>query len=336
MLLELTLHTWRAVVTPLHALAIGCTIFRLWHRYRIRQLWWDDYWATISLFFDVVYTSTPFLRYDISDPRPTKEMRIMIYWLTALIFPPGTWSARISIGMSIARIVPSQTHTRHMLYAMNGLFGSMCIGQMLHKIVICTRDTSWHNNAAVQCYLGSGVGVLSLCTDLTADACLVTIPLRMLWRVKLPRTQRRLILSIFASSFVSSLVGIVYTVFVFQKQKGGQVWGYWIGLIAGIKAAVTLLVCNLLVIVMFLYRIFWKDEADTVSEPSETRSKPTHPLPTTSTFIIPRPTILSLTEISNTQRIGTATHLSEPLTVVQSTPCRGSLPLAPSNRCVSM
>ncbi|KAF8074577.1 hypothetical protein FPV67DRAFT_1408645, partial [Lyophyllum atratum] len=309
------------VVTPLHVLAISCTIFRLWHRYRKRQLWWDDFWAAVSLLVDVVYVTTPFLRYDVSGTGLSGQMRIMIFWLSSLSFPPVIWFVlAISIGMSIARIVPPQTRARYLLYAMNGLFGLMLIGQLLHKIIICTRDTSWQNTTAVQCVLGNNVGILSLCTDLVADACLVTIPLRMLWRVKLPRTQRRLILSIFASSFVSSLVGIVYTVFVFQMQKNrGQ-------------SAIILLVCNLLVIVMFLYRTFWSDETDTVSEPSETRSKPTHPLPTTTTFMLPPATAITLTEISRMQetRTGTGTRISSSFFSIHSAPCRGSSPTRPA------
>jgi len=114
--------------------------------------------------------------------------------------------------MSIARIVPLQTRTRYLqVYAINGLFGLILVEQMLHKTILCTRDTSWHNNVDVQCHVGGGVGILTLCTDLFADTCLVTIPLRMLWRVKLPRTQRRLILSIFASSVGPSLGYAHYT-----------------------------------------------------------------------------------------------------------------------------
>ncbi|RDB23785.1 hypothetical protein Hypma_008905 [Hypsizygus marmoreus] len=60
----LTLATWRAVATPLHIVAIGSTAFRICHRHRKRQLWWDDYWAAISLCFDAIYMITPWLRDD--------------------------------------------------------------------------------------------------------------------------------------------------------------------------------------------------------------------------------------------------------------------------------
>jgi hypothetical protein len=51
----------------------------------------------------------------------------------------------------------------------------------------------------------------------------------------------------------------------------------------------TLLVCNLLVIVTYLYCLFWKDDDNDVREPSETRpSQPLEPA-----------TIITLTQISD-------------------------------------
>lgn len=328
MLPELTLLIWRAVTTPLHVIAIGSTIFRLYHRYRIRQVWWDDYWAGASLFIDLIYVPAPWLRYESDDPRPPKEKRIMAYWFTAMLFPLVVWFARISIGMSIARLVPPQTRTRYLLYAMNGMFALMCAAQLLHKIVICTRNTSWHHNRAVHCYVGSGLGILSLCTDLVADACLVTVPMRMLWRVKLPRSQRRLILSIFTSSVASSFAGIIYTAFVLKSQKQSGNWVYRTGFVSSIKAAVTLLVCNLLVIVMYLYRKFWKDENDDVSEPSETRDKPTHPLPPT--------TILMLTEVSPARTADVHTkRVSASFVFERSAPCSLPAHIREPGRCLT-
>jgi len=317
MLPDVSLATLKGVVTPLHVLAVGCTVFRVWHRYHKRQLWWDDYWAALALLFDLAYAWTPFLRFDTDDLglHLSKSAEIGSFWLSAMMSPLVTWSARISIGMSIARIMPPQTRTRYLLYAMNGMFGLMCVGQMLQKIVKCTRDTSWHNNDDVRCHLGNAAGVLSLCTDLTADTCLVAVPLRTLWRVRLPKPQRRLILLTFASSVLSSLIGIIYCVFVVLKiNEEPQKNRRRMALINGIKIAVILLVCNLLVIAMSLYRVFWKDETDTVDEPSETRSKPSQPLPPTTTFVLTQITPMQSTEVE--------TRFTGPFISIHSAPSR--------------
>lgn len=156
--------------------------------------------------------------------------------------------------MSIVRLVPSKTQTRSLLYAMNVTFGLACLTLLLQKIWVCSRNSSWHNNPAARCYIGNTLGYISLCSastlfkfffemlktrtaELSADACLIGIPLRMLWRVKLPRKQRRLILLIFASSVINSLAGIVYAVlvFVFNSQPDRQRWGYHIAMLAHMK-----------------------------------------------------------------------------------------------------
>jgi hypothetical protein len=43
-----------ATATTLGVLALAFTIFRVWHRFRKLHLWWDDYWAMISLFFSLI------------------------------------------------------------------------------------------------------------------------------------------------------------------------------------------------------------------------------------------------------------------------------------------
>ena len=46
----------QVVITFLHALALIATSFRLWFRYYTRRLWWDDFWAALSLLCDAVIT----------------------------------------------------------------------------------------------------------------------------------------------------------------------------------------------------------------------------------------------------------------------------------------
>jgi len=200
----------------------------------------------------------------------------------------------MSMGMAIARLTPPKTRSRYYLYAMVILFAATCIGQLLHRIIVCTLNTSWHYTANVYCYLGMSLGILSLCSDLIADTCLVFIPLRILWRVKLPRSQRRLVLTIFASSVASSLVGIVYAVFDLQLQKLGGNSGARIGFVSSVKTAVALLVCNLLVIVTYVYCVFWKDDDETTTDPSDTRDKRSR----SSAAVIPASSDIVLTEIS--------------------------------------
>lgn len=48
-------YVFTVVITVLHVVAISSTVFRLCHRIRNRQLWWDDYVTIIPLMLDCVY-----------------------------------------------------------------------------------------------------------------------------------------------------------------------------------------------------------------------------------------------------------------------------------------
>jgi hypothetical protein len=73
--------------------------------------------------------------------------------------------------------------------------------------------------------------------DVIADTFLVVVPLHMLWNVKLPRRQRRVVLSIFAASILNSLAGIVYAVLVFNAKLLREYRGVLIGLAAHIMVS---------------------------------------------------------------------------------------------------
>ena len=101
---------------------------------------------------------------------------------------------------------------------------------------------------------------------------LIALPLRMLWKVKLPPRQRRMILCIFASSVVLAFAAIFHIV--------GHVLNITILMVAGIdsevpslcfslqtlcsprvyQVAASIIMCNLLVVVTYAYRFLWRDE----------------------------------------------------------------------------
>lgn len=280
MVSHLSSTAWRATTTTLGAIALASTIFRIYHRYRKLRLWWDDYWAVLSQFCNLIYATTVWVRDDDIHPHHSVDQRIRVFWLSTLTFPVVVWSARISIAMSIARLAP-KVRMRQLMYALSALFGLILAGLLFYRIILCSRTRSWHHNPTADCYMGNAIGIVSICTDIPGDICLVVIPMHMLWRVRLPRRQKHLLLAIFSASTLSSLVGIIYAIFMIRAQTNHTPWTRLTGLMANIKAAVTLLVCNLLVVATYVYCLFLKDEDEKVSEPSATRSKPTAVPPST-------------------------------------------------------
>ena len=76
----------------------------------------------------------------------------------------------------------------------------------------------------------------SLLVDTPADLALVVIPLHMLWRVRLPPRQRRLILTAFSASMLCSLADVIYAVFNIHAQIRRDSWSSIAGVMGDIKA----------------------------------------------------------------------------------------------------
>ncbi|KAF8880739.1 hypothetical protein BD779DRAFT_1547706, partial [Infundibulicybe gibba] len=246
-------------------------------RFRRHRLWWDDHWAFFGFMVDIILYASALAKPSAMDDSFSNRQRIIQYWISAIPMPIVVCFARISIAMSVSRILPPRTITRRLLFVVSVLFALVCLALLIQKVWVCCSDTSWHHNT----------------TDIISDTFLVVVPLQILWRVRLPRSQRILIIAIFASSILNSVTGVVYAYFVFAGNSSrSSSSGLITGLAAHVKSAVTLCVCNLLVVVCYLYRVFRKGhDIELEAETSESGRRP-------RTSQIPPTTIATLTTIS--------------------------------------
>ncbi|KAF8877889.1 hypothetical protein BD779DRAFT_1231137 [Infundibulicybe gibba] len=290
-----------------------------------RRLWWDDHWAFCAFIADAIYFVSMLAKPSTTDYSVSNRRRIVHYWMSAIPPPVIVCCARISIAMSISRILPPRTATRRLLFAVSVLFALVGLSLLVQKVWVCCSNKSWHHNPAVQCYLGSTIGIISLITDIIGDTFLVVVPLQILWRVRLPKSQRTLIIAIFASSILSSATGVVYAYFVFISDSlRGSSRGLIIGLTSQVKATITLCVCNLLVVVCYFYRVFRNGrDIELEAETIESGCKP----PTSQIPSTPISTLTTISGIDNSQldpslhTLTTDTHyLSAPSTQPTSEP----------------
>ncbi|KAH7905720.1 hypothetical protein BJ138DRAFT_728866 [Hygrophoropsis aurantiaca] len=121
-------------------------------------------------------------------------------------------------------------------------FCLMWIGLVAQKSYTCYRN---------HCTMKSAVGIAQLVTDTISDIVLVIIPLCMLRGAKLPKNERILISCVFSASLLISLVSVVLSVFLCTAAPA-----MWSVIVAHVQAALSLSVCNLLVIATFAYRVF--------------------------------------------------------------------------------
>ncbi|KAF9226175.1 hypothetical protein BS17DRAFT_867892 [Gyrodon lividus] len=235
------------MVTVFHALAVILTSFRLWFRYHIRRLWWDDFWAALALICDAVCMVVGWL---LTAPLDNPYViHVISYWLNLLFYTCSIWFARLSIVFSVVRIVPPSRSVRLAAFGTGALFVLMWGFILSAKAVACSMDESWYNALVVQCPIPEWVAISEICTDVVSDVMLVALPLCLLRRVKLPSNQKIMILSVSSTSILVSVVSAVHTSYMFPRAS------FIGGATAEAEGALSLIVCNLLVIVTFIYRV---------------------------------------------------------------------------------
>ncbi|KAF8552135.1 hypothetical protein OG21DRAFT_1523977 [Imleria badia] len=251
----------QVLATVFHALALILTSFRLWFRYHIRRLWWDDFWAALALLCDAVCMVTVWTLTAPVDNEPhsnaealrtnaqSRSVHIVSYWMSILFYTCSIWFARLSIIFSVVRIVPPARSVRVATFGAGGVITCLWAYVFTCKSVACAMNDEWYHAVVIECPVPKWVAVSEVCTDILSDVILVALPFCLLWRVKLPSNQRIMVLSVFSASILVSVVSVVHTAYLIPLA------GFIGGATAEVESAVSLIVCNLLVIITFIYRV---------------------------------------------------------------------------------
>ncbi|KIJ64223.1 hypothetical protein HYDPIDRAFT_167963 [Hydnomerulius pinastri MD-312] len=223
-----------------HGLAILTTVFRLSYRCYMSRFWWEDAWAAIALIADIACLVSVWTQI-------APQTHIMSNWLLSVTLTVVLWAARMSILYSIIRIANPPPKLRRIAYCIVALFLTMGVALVAQKFVICEQDL---------CRVMTPVAIAQLVTDIVSDAILVAAPIRFLRDVKLSQSRRVLILSAFSASILISGVTILHSVLLFKVPTTGTI------VIGHVKAALSLIVCNALVVVTFIYRVSRHSDVD--------------------------------------------------------------------------
>lgn len=220
-----------------HSIAIICTIFRLMYRGWMRHLWWDDAWAALALIADVVCLACIWVD------------RAISAWALTISFTTVLWAARMSVIFSIIPVATHSTYKIHsqITYLIAVSFACMWAALLAQKITIC----EFHS-----CHMGKPVALSLLITDIIADVSLVAAPLYLMKNMRLSRSKKLLVQSAFGASLLITAITITHSILILLN-----VYNKITLMFAHLKAALSLIICNLLVIVTFLYRICSNDTA---------------------------------------------------------------------------
>lgn len=247
-----TFVTLRAVSSGFIVLGLVLTVFRLAYRIWLGRFWVEDAWAGVAFLCGVAAFTSCW-----TYTEAVGEGGIISFWVYSFTFPSVVWAVRQSILFSIVRIVYATQHLRRLMFCLAGLFLGLWAGLVAQKAWHYGYNTSWyHTTGKVHILMTQPMIVFELITDCLSDAILIILPLRLLWSLRLPKRQKRMILAIFSSSIIVTIISIFRGVCQISK------YITVLALTTDFEVALSLLVCNLLVVVTLLYRIISSAGAD--------------------------------------------------------------------------
>ncbi|KDR69781.1 hypothetical protein GALMADRAFT_908596 [Galerina marginata CBS 339.88] len=306
---------WKVSVIALHAIAIISTIYRLIHRFRLRQTWWDDYIVTIPLVVDVAFSSLVAARFPTEDkPNDTISFSDEVYnsyWLTTLPCLIILWSTRTVLALSLARVFPCKHPARRWSFILVAFMVLSCIASIAVTIGTCKQTSGLLNQDAFKdCVKGLGgfplKDIFLIADDLVSDALLVISPIVMLWRLRLPRNEHRLILMVFCGSTMMLLSAVCFMVITNSHSISmGENAILLVTSLGNTEASFSLFACNLTVIATCfcggIRNLLHREGQDVESAPAT--PTPTQSSRSCSCLSDRSPTPLTLTEISESSSI---------------------------------
>ncbi|KAF8806897.1 hypothetical protein BYT27DRAFT_7101075 [Phlegmacium glaucopus] len=286
-------------VTIIHIFAICLTFLRLFHRHNISRLWWDDYLAALASIVDCGAIIDLWLGLKSSKPLLDTSFQSLMarYLIGFLCIITVQWATRIALALAFARIFPPRATARHYAICLAILFLCLFIAIIIQAILFCRDTSAWISFSLVQCNFHGEILIFLVAANILSDALLVFSPLYTLRRLRLPDEERRLIYFCFTGSALMSMSCIATTVFLFAPETWEPARGNIRVILGYLEGSVSLIVCNLLVIVTYFYKVFRQErvtETPVHSQPQEMsetdRTSPLHLEEYVTTF--------NLTEIS--------------------------------------
>ncbi|KAI6007895.1 hypothetical protein EDC04DRAFT_2780235 [Pisolithus marmoratus] len=239
-----------------HSVAISSTVLRLGYRWRMARFWWEDGVAALALACDAVSLTSVVMMAPYPGSGNWTFRTAVSAWLSALSIPPVMWAARVSVLLSVVRVGNPSPTLKKIAVTVGISFIIMFFALEGQRIYVCLSSG---------CRGFGSTGVSQLVTDVVADFSLVALPIWSLSAAKLSRSRRVLIQSAFTASMIITIITIIHSIILLTQESSGVL------LIAHIKAALSLMICNLLVIVTFVYRVCCKGQFDLEQENSGIR-----------------------------------------------------------------
>ncbi|KAH6910342.1 hypothetical protein BKA70DRAFT_1424889 [Coprinopsis sp. MPI-PUGE-AT-0042] len=256
---------WKACITALHAVAISATILRIRIRWRGAKLWWDDYLAAAAMLIDVAFVVSFWWMFEVLDAWSSMASSVTkLGWMNIMMYFSIFWISRVSLALSIARVFPAGTVARKSLIVMAALFFIFFIFACILNGSLCIWSPAMYPPGSIileeyrNCQPGTPryflAGGLTASVDFLSDILAIIVPLTFLWRITLPPSERRLVHGAVSATILTTLSSVVTCVFWYAHIDMGPDFRIIMAGILQQQAAMSLITCNLLVVVTYWWR----------------------------------------------------------------------------------
>ncbi|TFK39316.1 hypothetical protein BDQ12DRAFT_76913 [Crucibulum laeve] len=293
---------WKTGITVLHCIAISTSFLRVWQRRRSNGMWWDDWTAIPATIMSGINVAVVWLLFIETQPDEYATRKAILYYVLGFSFFSLIWLTRISLALGIARIFPAWGTPRRYALGLALCFAIIWVGVLTWLTTTgCVDDKTGPGQHTGKAFFNCDLDrysltVTNLVADVIADILLIASPFYMLWRVRLPTNQRRLVLTLFSASILTLASVILFAGLTFSPLMQGPGAPIVQAMVAQIESALSLIVCNLLVVVTFFYKNFHKDGNDPEVIGSQVGN---HPEPVVGRSRNPvNVTVITLTEIA--------------------------------------
>ncbi|KIJ55831.1 hypothetical protein M422DRAFT_774735 [Sphaerobolus stellatus SS14] len=247
---HLTLTTLQVLTLLFASTAILFTITRIFIRYhQPRRLFGiDDALAFIAALGCIVASVAYYIRNLEVSLFLARTSKVFIFYTLSESFYLSAWSARLSMLFSIIRITPDG-YMRQSLKGLAMTFVVFMIVLSLQIVWVCEKWQGWKDAELPICPLGLQTGLTQLVTDIIGDFVLVLIPIHLLHRTHFTRTVKVRILVLFCAAALVTIIGAAHVTFLILPAHPIEA-----GITAISEICVATMVCNLIVVVPFLWR----------------------------------------------------------------------------------
>ncbi|KAF9530342.1 hypothetical protein CPB83DRAFT_850739, partial [Crepidotus variabilis] len=258
---------WCAALVAPELLSLGLTAFRLCYRWSRRGLWWDDCFALLSSILAAPIFATTLAV--LIAPNWTPSLQLGSAWLLRSLLPSAMWTTRISLALAIGRIMPPHHPIFRVCVGLSIIFGMAGIAFPVSYIIVCRRNNTWTHQPPYFCFPSHVHGVIAMTTDMICDICLALAPVRLFWHAKLRPGARISVLTGFGASVLTLMVTFAAEL-LHVLPYGWTLPGKLVRpIVMHIATIITILVCNSLVGMTFIYRLTRHGDEDVFSELSD-------------------------------------------------------------------